>query len=142
MKANTINGPSGGWLMPLLKKVPFLSDLARSHGWHYLISWCHRISGVALGAGTLLMTWWLVAAASTGEAFAHAQWFMGGIIGHLLLFGWSVALIFHFCSGLRHLWMDTGRGFEPGEYDRSGWAVIVATGVLTVLVWAVALVVG
>jgi succinate dehydrogenase cytochrome b556 subunit/succinate dehydrogenase hydrophobic membrane anchor protein len=48
MKANTINSRSGGWVMPLLEKVPFLSDLARSRGWHYVISWCHRISGVGL----------------------------------------------------------------------------------------------
>lgn len=46
MKDNTINGRSGGWVIPLLEKVPFLSDLVRSHGWHYVISWCHRISGV------------------------------------------------------------------------------------------------
>lgn len=48
MKANTISSRSGGWVMPLLEKVPFLSDSARSHGWHYVISWCHRISGVGL----------------------------------------------------------------------------------------------
>ena len=48
MKANTINGRSGGWVVPLLEKVPFLSESARSHGWHYVISWCHRISGVGL----------------------------------------------------------------------------------------------
>lgn len=48
MKANTISSRSGGWAMPLLEKVPFLSDSARSHGWHYVISWCHRISGVGL----------------------------------------------------------------------------------------------
>jgi len=48
MKANTVNSPSGGWVMPLLEKAPFLSDTARSRGWHYVISWCHRISGVGL----------------------------------------------------------------------------------------------
>ncbi len=46
MKDNTIDGRSGGWVIPLLEKVPFLSGLVRSHGWHYVISWCHRISGV------------------------------------------------------------------------------------------------
>jgi succinate dehydrogenase hydrophobic membrane anchor protein len=50
MKANTISSRSGEWAVPLLEKVPFLSVYARSHGWHYVISWCHRISGVGLVA--------------------------------------------------------------------------------------------
>jgi succinate dehydrogenase hydrophobic membrane anchor protein len=48
MKENTINSQSGGWVIRLLEKAPFLSDLVRSHGWHYVISWCHRISGVGI----------------------------------------------------------------------------------------------
>ena len=48
MKTSTMNSGSGGWAVPLLNKVPFLSDYARSHGWHYVISWCHRVSGVGL----------------------------------------------------------------------------------------------
>ena len=48
MKANTMSSRSREWMMPLLEKVPVLSDYARSHGWHYVISWCHRISGVGL----------------------------------------------------------------------------------------------
>lgn len=121
-----------------------LSPHIQIHRWpiSMVLSICHRISGVALGVGTLLLTWWLVAAASSEETFVSAQWFMGSAIGHLLLFGWSVALIFHLCSGLRHLWMDTGRGFEAAEYNRSAWAVVIATGVLTVLVWIIGLVAG
>ena len=48
MKANAISNRSSGWVMPLLEKAPFLSGYAKSHGWHYVISWCHRISGVGL----------------------------------------------------------------------------------------------
>ncbi len=118
-----------------------LSPHLQVHRWpiSMALSICHRISGVALGVGTLLLTWWLAAAATSSEGFAHAQAFIGSPFGLLLLFGWSLALIFHFFSGLRHLWMDSGRGFEPGAYDRSGWAVIGATVALTVLVWAIGL---
>lgn len=121
-----------------------LSPHVQIHRWpiSMALSICHRISGVALGFGTLMMTWWLIAAATSEEAFASAQWFMGSIIGRLMLFGWSVALFFHLCSGLRHLWMDTGRGFEKVEYDRSAWVVVGATAVLTVLAWIIALAVG
>ena len=106
------------------------------------LSILHRASGCALGVGTLLMTWWLVAAARSEASFASAQWFMGSILGRLLLFGWSVALIYHLCSGVRHLWMDSGRGFEKAEYDLSAKIVLGATAVLTVAVWIFALVVG
>ena len=106
------------------------------------LSILHRVSGCALGVGTLLMTWWLVAAARSEASFNAAQWFMGSILGRLLLFGWSVALFFHLCSGMRHLWMDTGRGFEKAEYDLSAWVVLGATAVLTIGAWIIALVVG
>ncbi len=121
-----------------------LSPHLQVHRWpvSMALSICHRISGVALGAGTILMTVWLAAAASPGNAFAVVQSFLGSPLGYLVLFGWSLALIYHFCSGMRHLYMDTGKGFEPGEYDRSGWAVIIATGVLTVVVWVFGLLAG
>jgi succinate dehydrogenase / fumarate reductase cytochrome b subunit len=99
----------------------------------------HRVTGVALGVGTLLLTWWLVAAAGSDDAFDRAQWFMGSAPGVLLLFGWSIALIFHFFSGIRHLVWDAGIGFEPLTYTKTGWGVLIATGVSTLLVWAVGL---
>jgi succinate dehydrogenase / fumarate reductase cytochrome b subunit len=99
----------------------------------------HRATGVALGVGTLLLTWWLVAAAGSDDAFDRAQWFMGSALGVLLLFGWTIALIFHFFSGIRHLVWDSGIGFEAPTYNTTGWAVLIATGVSTVLVWAVGL---
>lgn len=103
------------------------------------LSILHRVSGVALGVGTLLLTWWLVAAVSSDGVFDRVQWFMGSPIGLLLLFGWSVALIFHFFSGIRHLVWDAGFGFDAPTYNTSGWAVLIATGVCTVLVWVVGL---
>ena len=99
----------------------------------------HRATGVALSVGTLLLTWWLVAAASSDQAFDRAQWFLGSPIGLILLFGWSAALIFHFFSGIRHLVMDAGIGFEAPAYNTTGWGVVVATAVCTVLVWVVGL---
>jgi succinate dehydrogenase / fumarate reductase cytochrome b subunit len=103
------------------------------------LSILHRITGCALGVGTLLLTWWLVSAASADDVFYRAQEFMGSAVGLLLLFGWSVALIFHFFSGIRHLVWDVGVGFDAPHYNTSGWAVIIATAVCTVLVWIVGL---
>lgn len=104
-----------------------------------VLSIFHRITGVALGVGTLLLTWWLLAAATSPGAFAEVQGFIGSPIGLLLLFGWTVALFFHFFSGIRHLTWDSGRGFEKPGYHASGIAVLIATAVASVLVWVVGL---
>lgn len=103
------------------------------------LSILHRVTGVALAVGTLLLTWWLVAAASADDVFDWAQSFMGSALGLLLMFGWSMALIFHFLSGIRHLVWDAGIGFDSPAYKISGWGVIVATGFCTMLVWIVGL---
>lgn len=104
-----------------------------------VLSIMHRITGITLGVGTLLMTWWLVAAATSPGAYAGVQGFVGSPIGLLLLFGWSAALFYHFFSGIRHLLWDSGRGFEKAAYHASGKAVVIATGVATVLAWIIGL---
>lgn len=103
------------------------------------LSILHRASGVALGVGTLLLTWWLVAAATSPDAFAMVQWFLKTPVGLLCLFGWTVALIFHFFSGIRHLIWDLGRGFDAPSYNNSAWMVVIATGVSSVLIWIIGL---
>ena len=102
-----------------------------------VLSITHRLSGVALAAGTLLLVYWLAAAAAGPEAYESAQSFVGSFLGRLLLFGWTVGLFFHLCNGIRHLFWDAGYGFELDEVYRSGWTVVVATAVLSLLVWIV-----
>lgn len=99
----------------------------------------HRITGIAVSVGTLLLTWWLVAAATSDAAFANVQWFLSSWLGLLMLFGWTAALCYHFLAGIRHLFWDAGYGFQIPEFHRSGWAVVIGTVVLTVLIWIVGL---
>lgn len=104
-----------------------------------VLSILHRITGVALAAGTLLLVWWLVAAAIGPEAYAAASGFIGSWLGLFMLLGWSAALFYHLANGIRHLVWDAGYGFELETVYRSGWAVVAATAVLTVLAWIVGL---
>ena len=101
----------------------------------------HRAAGVALAVGTLLMTWWLVAAASSDQAFATVQYFIGSPIGLLLLFGWTLALVFHLLNGVRHLAWDAGFGFEAPDYRHTGMAALIGTVAVTVLLWIVGLII-
>ena len=99
------------------------------------LSILHRLTGVALAVGTLLLVYWLVAAASGPQAFASAQGLIGSFLGRLALFGWSIALFYHLCNGIRHLFWDAGIGFELATVYRSGWAVLAGAGVLTLVAW-------
>src|ERR1700731_3259869 len=76
------------------------------------LSILHRLTGIALVVGSILLAWWLVAVAAGGGVFAAAHAFIVSPIGLLLLFGWSAAFFYHLCSGIRHLDWDAGYGFE------------------------------
>lgn len=96
----------------------------------------HRITGGALYFGTLLLAWWLLAAAMGPEQFAAANWFFGSILGQLILFGYTWALIHHALGGIRHLIWDTGRGFDLKTVDTLCWSSIIGSVTLTILLWA------
>ncbi len=85
-----------------------------------VLSILHRVTGVALTAGTLLLTWWLVSAAYGPDAFATAQGFAGSLIGQLILWGFTFALFYHLGNGVRHLAWDFGWGFELSQLRTSG----------------------
>ncbi|MBI3517351.1 MAG: succinate dehydrogenase, cytochrome b556 subunit [Proteobacteria bacterium] len=100
-----------------------------------ILSISHRAAGVALAVGTLLLVYWVVATASGPAAYATAQAFIRSWFGMLILLGWSVALFFHLANGIRHLFWDAGHGFELKTVYASGYAVLAATAVLTVVAW-------
>jgi succinate dehydrogenase / fumarate reductase cytochrome b subunit len=100
-----------------------------------VLSISHRATGIALAVGTLLLAWWLVAAAVGPGPFAVAQGFLASWIGQLLLLGWTYSLFFHLCNGIRHLFWDAGCGFELKTAYASGWIVVAASIVLTAMAW-------
>ena len=107
-----------------------------------VLSILHRITGVALALGTLVLVWWLVAAGTSAAAFATAQSIIGSWYGMVLMVGWTFALFFHLCNGVRHLVWDTGRGFEVSQVTASGWAAVAISAGLTIVAWIAGLSVG
>ncbi len=100
-----------------------------------VLSGLHRITGIALSLGSLLLVGWIVSAAHSAEAFASMSRFLGGFIGQFLLFGWSFSLIYHSVNGVRHLIWDTGRLLEIKQIHSSGKIVLALSIALTLLVW-------
>lgn len=100
-----------------------------------VLSIFHRLTGVALGLGTLMLAWWLIAVATGPGAYATVATATASWIGRLVLFGWTFALFYHLCNGIRHLFWDAGRGLELPAIYASGWAVVVASLALTLAAW-------
>ncbi len=102
-----------------------------------VMSILHRITGAALYFGTLLVAWWLIAAASGPNYFAWVDSFFGSFLGRLILFGYTWALMHHMLGGLRHFVWDMGAGFELPVANRMAWATIIGSVTLTILIWVV-----
>ena len=98
----------------------------------------HRITGVGLGLGTLLMAWWLIALAVGPGAFDMVQDVVGGWFGRLILLGFTASLVYHFFNGIRHLAWDLGLGFALPTMRASGWTVVALTLIVTTLIWVAA----
>ena len=104
-----------------------------------LMSIVHRATGVVLSLGSILLVIWIASVAAGPDAYATAQGIVASPIGLLLLFGWSMALFYHLCNGIRHLFWDIGMGFEKAQARRSGWAALAGTAILTLATWGIGL---
>jgi succinate dehydrogenase / fumarate reductase cytochrome b subunit len=104
-----------------------------------MMSIVHRLTGMALYFGSLLLAWWLIAAATGPDYFEFVNGLAGSLIGKLVLFGYTWALIHHMFGGVRHFIWDTGAGFEKSMIEFMVRASIVASLGLTVLIWGLGL---
>jgi len=104
-----------------------------------MMSISHRISGAALAAGSLMLVWWMVALASGPEYYSIVQGIMMGVPARIVLFGFTAAIFYHLCNGIRHLFWDFGIGLTIEGVYRSGYLVMASTLVLTLGLWALVL---
>jgi succinate dehydrogenase / fumarate reductase cytochrome b subunit len=102
------------------------------------LSIVHRVTGIALYFGTLLLAWWLIAAASGPTAYSHVQAFTGSFFGRLIVLGYTWALLHHLFSGIRHFVWDLGYGFKASERETMTWGALLAGIALTALLWIAA----
>jgi succinate dehydrogenase / fumarate reductase cytochrome b subunit len=103
-----------------------------------VLSILHRMTGVGMALGAVLVVWWLLAAATGPEYFAIVDGLLTSWVGLLVLLGVTWALAYHLLNGIRHLFWDMGYGYELETVDKTGWAVVIGSAVLTVLLWLVA----
>ena len=105
-------------------------------GPHMVVSILHRVTGTALSiAGLAILTWWLMAIAQGGDALAHFTKLAGSPVGLVVLIGVTWSFFQHLLSGIRHLVMDTGAGFELGVNKTFAILTIVGSVALTAALW-------
>ena len=104
-----------------------------------VLSILHRITGVALTFGLILLVAWIFTLSLGEEYFEYFVMFIKSWFGLLILFGFTFALNYHLCNGIRHLFWDAGYGYEIDTVHKSGLAVLVVSFVLTILIWYLAL---
>ena len=104
-----------------------------------MMSIVHRMTGAALYAGTLLLAWWLVAAATGPQYFSWVSTLLVSPIGLAVLTGYTWALLHHMLGGLRHLVWDTGRGFNLGTVNAMSWGTLIGSLAGTAAIWIPAL---
>lgn len=100
--------------------------------WQYTntLSILHRITGVLLSLGFLLLVYWLAAAAAGADRYRAALDTLASPLAQLVLFGVVFAFCYHLLNGIRHLVWDTGRALDIRTATAAGWAVLVGTVVL------------
>ncbi|MBN9672825.1 succinate dehydrogenase, cytochrome b556 subunit [Roseibium aggregatum] len=102
-----------------------------------VMSILHRITGAALYFGTVLLAWWLIAAAAGPEYFDFVNGIYGSFLGRLILFGFTWALVHHMLGGLRHFIWDMGAGFGREAREWLAKATIVGSVILTLILWVI-----
>lgn len=106
-----------------------------------VMSILHRVTGVALYVGTILVAWWLIAASTSGDYFAYANGFFGSWFGMLVLFGYTWALMFHLLGGIRHFVWDTGKLMAKQTSTKLAYATMIGSIILTALIWIIGVIV-
>ncbi len=104
-----------------------------------VLSIMHRMTGVALFFGALLLVTWLVVAAFYPSLYSGLHALLSGVFGRLVLFGFTFAFYYHLCNGIRHLFWDMGKGFDLKVMARTGWLVLFSAVSLAVATFFIAL---
>lgn len=104
-----------------------------------LLSISHRLTGLVLALGALGVVVMLVTAASGSQAYQSFHAASYHWLGQVVLVAFTLALYYHLCAGVRHLFWDAGYGYDLKSAQLGSWLVMIGAVVLTVLTWLVAI---
>jgi len=100
-----------------------------------VLSILHRATGVFMSVGLLLLTYWLLSLATGQQAYDNLAVHVHSWYGQVILIAFTFSLYLHLCNGIRHLFWDAGFGFQIPSFHKSGYAVVIATLLMTTITW-------
>jgi succinate dehydrogenase / fumarate reductase, cytochrome b subunit len=100
-----------------------------------VMSILHRITGVILSVGLLMFLWFIGSLAGGPETYSTFVGFSSSFLGIIAIFGFVLALSYHLCNGVRHLAWDLGYGYKIETVTKSGYTVLIASGVISLFVF-------
>ncbi len=100
-----------------------------------VMSILHRITGVILSVGLLMFLWFIASIAEGPETYSTFVGFSSSFLGIIAIFGFVLALSYHLCNGVRHLLWDLGYGYAIETVTKSGYTVLIASGVISLFVF-------
>ena len=96
-----------------------------------VLSILHRVTGLGLSVGLLVLAYWLIAAAGGEADYADAAAVLGSGWARICYVGCAFCFFYHLANGIRHLFWDMGIGLEPEQYRVSGWMVVLISVAVT-----------
>lgn len=100
-----------------------------------VLSILHRLTGVALVAGSALLVAWLYVVAYAPSHYEQLHGIATGSLVRIVLVGFTAAFYYHLANGVRHLFWDIGKGYELRDMHKSGWAVLIFAAAATGITW-------
>jgi len=100
-----------------------------------ILSIFHRITGITLSVGSILLVLWIFTLSLGKSYYEYYTMFSQSWIGVLIFIGFTLVLNYHLSNGIRHLFWDLGYGYELATVYKSGFAVILSSIILTVIIW-------
>ena len=112
--------------------------------WHItmLTSILHRVTGIGLYVGALILTGWALSLAGGEGTYSTYMGLLGSWIGRVVMFGLTVCIFYHMANGIRHLVWDSGKGFLPKTASFTAMVCIAFAVVVSVVVWGIAAMTG
>ena len=100
-----------------------------------VLSILHRITGVITSLGSLLLVLYMLSFAFSRELFDIINLIINNVLGRTVLIGLTFSVLFYFFACLKHLFWDSGYGLDLITAKLTGWATVIVSSLLTIIIW-------